>query len=478
MTADKHHPVTDTNGDQPIKHHHHLHADVPHGIKTAGHDAYTASGTNIASLNDGHEHEHGKGKKKDANSITAEKPLTGLNDPRIEKAHVAPKAESAVAAAAAATHEAPRAKTDVDKVEVRLGHKPEDPPANYLIDKNGHIKEQRSPDKKLHDGDKAVTIEVEAGTKLSKEQQAALDGLTSAVKKDYPATKDVQVTDEMQDVLDRTAAGPRIPTADPKDRGGDVGSPHGPKDWGSHAGNRGGNGGHVPSAAEARARGDEAPFSAPVDWSKLPHGLDRNNQTDRIAALISSNEGKPTSINWNDNGAGVSVGMFQANQRKGELPKLFADFANTPEGYDALVEIFGPEMAAKIKANPEMIRGLNFNPHNELGQGLMKLVQNPAFQQLQLDQVREKIQEAAPVAQQHGVTSEAGVALVADLINQFGAGGANRFLGAADSVQGQEEKARAIAHAVRQGSKYGGRYLADMNKMSSAGLSFDNEYNV
>ncbi|MBS2007057.1 MAG: hypothetical protein JST01_08450 [Cyanobacteria bacterium SZAS TMP-1] len=135
-------------------------------------------------------------------------------------------------------------------------------------------------------------------------------------------------------------------------------------------------------------------------------------------------------------------------------------------------------MAAKIKANPEIIRGLNFNPHNELGKGLMALVQNPAFQQLQLDQVRAKIQEAAPIAQSHGVTSEAGVALVADLINQFGEGGANRFLGAADRVSGQEEKARAIARAVHANSKYGGRYLADMQKMDSAGLSFDHTYNV
>jgi hypothetical protein len=142
------------------------------------------------------------------------------------------------------------------------------------------------------------------------------------------------------------------------------------------------------------------------------------------------------------------------------------------------VEIFGAEMAAKMKANPEMIRGLNFNPHNQLGKELEQLVQNPAFQQLQLDQVRAKIQEAAPVAQQHGITSEAGVALVADLTNQFGAGGANRFLGAADSIPSsdQEGKARAVARAVNNHTQYGGRYLADLGKMNSAGLSFDNTY--
>ncbi|MBU6452271.1 MAG: hypothetical protein KGS72_10860 [Cyanobacteria bacterium REEB67] len=494
MTSDHHIPA---GADEPIKPHHHQEA-VPHGIKAASHEAYHHEGKNVASLSDAapaYSAEH-TGKKKESHRITPDKPLTGLDDPRIEKVPVKHavshtdnpadvNAKHKAVDAKETAHEGsatlePRAKSQVNKVEVRLGHKKDDPPANYVIDAEGRIKEQRSPDTRLHKGDDAVTIEVEAGAKLNKDQQAALDGLVKAVKKDYPDTKQEQISPDMQDVIDRTNAGPSIRPVPPKERGGDVGMPHGPKDWGSRAGNRGGNGGLVPTAAEARARGEEVPFSAPVDWNKLPHGLDRNNPTDRIAALISSNEGKPTSINWNDNGAGVSVGMFQANQRKGELPKLFSDFANTPDGYEILVELFGAEMAAKMKANPEMIRGLNFNPHNQLGKELEQLVQNPAFQQLQLDQVRAKIQEAAPVAQQHGITSEAGVALVADLTNQFGAAGANRFLGAADSIppSDQEGKARAIARAVNNHTQYGGRYLADIGKMNSAGLSFDNTYDT
>jgi hypothetical protein len=466
MTTDNTLPA---GGDAPVPPGHHTAA--PHGIHEASHAAYDHTGTNVASLNDATSHVHHTGKSADSRIITHDHPLTGLDDERIEKAAGSPKG----AKSAPLEHRKP---TDVDTVQVRLGHKKDDPPANYVIDNKGHIKEQRDPSTRLNQADKAVTIEVQAGAKLSPEQQEALAGLQKAVKKDYPASKNVQLTPEMQDVMDRTAAGPAIPTIAPKHRGGDVGTPHGPKDWGSAAGDRGGNGGRVPSAAEAHARGEQAPFSAPVDWSKLPHGLDRNNQTDRIAALISSNEGKPTSINWNDNGAGVSVGMYQANQRKGELPKLFADFANTPDGYEALVEIFGAEMAAKIKANPEIIRGLNFSPNNQLGKELEQLVQNPAFQQLQLNEVRGKIQEATGVAQKHGVTSEAGVALVADVINQFGSAGANRFLAAADGYSDQQQKAQAIAQAVRSGSKYGARYAADMNKMASAGLSFDTPMNA
>jgi hypothetical protein len=439
---------------------------APHGIHEASHDAYDKTGTNVTSLNDSTIHHHHSGKIKDTHVITADKPLTDLHDQRIERAAGTPKD----ATGAPLKH---RDASEVEALHVRSGHKKGDSPANYVIDGKGHIKEQRPADTKLNPGDKAITIEVEPGAKLNKDQQAALYGLEKAVKKDYPASKEPQLTPEMQDVVDRTNAGPSIPTVAPKHRGGLVGTAHGPKDWGSAAGNRGGNGGHVPSAAEAHARGEAAPFSAPVDWGKLPHGLDRSKQTDRIAALISSNEGKPSSINWNDNGAGVSVGMFQANQRRGELPKLFSDFANTPNGYEALVEIFGAEMAAKMKANPEMVRGLNFSPNNELGKELEQLVQNPQFQQLQLDQLRGKIQEADGVAQQHGVTSEAGVALVADLINQFGSAGANKFLGTADGVSDQQEKARAIARAVQDHSRYGARYAADMGKMASAGLSFD-----
>ena len=394
MTSDNSHAASDATpppaGSDHVVHHHVQH-EAPHGIHTASHEAYAHHGSNIASLNETAPHEHEHTKKKDTNLITADKPLTGLSDPRIELA----------AATKDAPHLEKRDKKAVDEVQVRLGHKKDDPPANYVIDNQGHIKQQRSPDTALHKGDNAVTIEVQAGTKLNKDQQAALDGLEKSVKKDYPDAKKTELTADMQDVIDRTNAGPSIGNVAVKDRGGDVGSKHGPKDWGSHAGNRGGNGGQVPTAAEARARGEEVPYSAPVDWSKLPHGLDRSKSTDRIAALISSNEGKPTSINWNDNGAGVSVGMFQANQRKGELPKLFNDFASTPDGYETLVEIFGKQIADEMKNNPEMIRGLNFNPHNELGQDLEKLVQNPAFQQLQLDQLRAKIEEAGPVAQQH-----------------------------------------------------------------------------
>jgi hypothetical protein len=444
---------------------------APHGIHEASHHAYDHHGTNVASLNDGSAHAHHLHKAADANSITADKPLTDLSDARIDKSASATKD----ATGAPLKH---REAGEVEHVHVRVGHKKDDPPANYVVDRQGHIKEQRSPDSKLNAADKDITIEVEAGSKMSKDQQAALDGLEKAVKKKYTKAHDPELTDEMQAMQDRTNAGPSIGTISPKLRGGGVGTEGGPKDWGSSAGNRGGNGGRVPSAAEARARHEDVPYSAPVDWSKLPHGLDRSKQTDRIAALISSNEGTPTSINWNDNGAGVSVGMFQANQRRGELPKLFSDFANTPDGYEALVEAFGPEMAAKIKANPEMIRSLNFSPNNELGKDLENLVQNPAFQQLQLDQLRAKIQEASSVAGQHGVTSEAGVALVADLINQFGEGGANRFLPAADGEQDQEGKARAIASAVRNHSRYGGRYVADLGKMDSAGLSFDRQMEV
>jgi len=442
--------------DQPILHvvhHHEAHDAILH----ASQHAYDHTGTNVANVGEHHHHSD--------RAITASDPLKGLDDPRIEKV---PHGKNS-------PHLEHRDKNDVTETHVRLGHKPGDPDPNYIIDHHGHVKELRAPDTKLNGADHAVTIEVEAGSRLNKHQQAALDGLEKAVKKEYPKSKDADATPEMQQVLDRTAAGPGIPSVAPHLRGGNVGMPHGPKDWGSHAGDRGGNGGRVPSAAEARARHEDVPYSAPVDYGKL--GLDRNVPRDRIAAMISSNEGSPTTINWNDNGAGVSVGMFQANQKRGELPKLFSDFANTPQGFATLEKVFGEQMAEQIRANPEMVRGLNFRPGNQLGQELEQLVQDPTFQELQLNQLRSKIDEASQIAKQHGVTSEAGVALVADVINQFGEGGANGFLRAADGITDQEEKARAIARSVQNHSRYGGRYAADMNgKVAQNSLSFHNDY--
>ena len=68
--------------------------------------------------------------------------------------------------------------------------------------------------------------------------------------------------------------------------------------------------------------------------------------------------------------------------------------------------------------------------------------------------------------------------MVADLTNQFGSAGAAGFLQAADSVSpsDQEGKARAIARAVQNHSRYGDRYVADLGKMESAGLHFDQDF--
>jgi hypothetical protein len=218
-------------------------------------------------------------------------------------------------------------------------------------------------------------------------------------------------------------------------------------------------------------------FQPVVRYTNIPADLlNTSNPTDRVAAVISSNEGTPTTIDWNDNGCGVSVGIFQANQRVGELPQLLHQLAVIPEGQQQLTNAFGMRATQQIQQNPEAIRRWHFSPKNSLGHGLQRLVQSRLFQQLQIAVLRHKVTSAAVVAADYGITCTAGVAVCADLTNQWGCGGARRFLRAAQSANSQNEKVTAIVAAVTKGSQYGSRYQADLHKFQGNGLSFNEPF--
>lgn len=204
--------------------------------------------------------------------------------------------------------------------------------------------------------------------------------------------------------------------------------------------------------------------------------LDATNPTDRVAAVISSNEGRATSIDWNDQGHGVSVGIFQANQRVGELPELLHQFAVLPQGQQQIACAFGTQKAAQIQQNPEVIRKWHFSPKNSLGKGLQKIVHSNLFQKFQVAILRHKVNKAAEVAANYGITSTAGVAVCADLTNQWGRAGAKRFLKAADAMQSQGGKVSAIVMAVSKGSQYGSRYQQDLQKVQGDELSLSERF--
>lgn len=213
---------------------------------------------------------------------------------------------------------------------------------------------------------------------------------------------------------------------------------------------------------------------AKIKHNKIPLSyLDSSNTIDRIAAMISSNEGSPTAIVWNDAGKGVSVGMFQANQKVGQLPKLLHEMANDSSGRSELQQAFGNAVTSKMAADQDVVKTLSFRPNNRLGKGLRRLTKSPEFQKMQVKALRQKISKAAKIARRHGIESSAGVALTADLANQWGDRGADRWLGRHAKADNSElARFQSVVAAVNAASKYGSRYKNDLDKAIANGLSF------
>lgn len=210
-----------------------------------------------------------------------------------------------------------------------------------------------------------------------------------------------------------------------------------------------------------RMSSDESANLATARDSRLRPGL-RNN-VDKVVALISRNEGGVTSINWNDAGSGISVGIQQCNQKAGSLPELLRRMhEDNPEKFN---RIFGRYSSALLNEN--FVRHANFSPRNELGRSMQMAVREPEFQRTQVKMVREHVVRSAETARQLGIKSTMGVALVADLTNQFGEAGAIKYLRQANYRRGEEAKISAIARASE-----GGHYLRRQrfNAIASSGI--------
>ncbi len=171
------------------------------------------------------------------------------------------------------------------------------------------------------------------------------------------------------------------------------------------------------------------------------------SDVDKVVALIGQNEGKANSINWNDNGAGISVGIQQSNQRGGNLPELLQRMHEAnPQKFN---QIFGANASRMLNEN--FVRNAHFSPRNDLGRAMVRAVNEPEFQRAQVTLVREHVQRAAEIARGLGIKSTMGVALVADLTNQFGEGGALKYLRQARGRHSEEAKITAIARASEGG---------------------------
>ncbi len=404
--------------------------------------------------------------------------LKDLNDPKINKSQSSDLGPDGKPLA-------DRGVENVKDIQLRKGHKPGDKPANYIIDKDGNVHQLRSPDKALGAGDEAVIVEIDdsegqAAREATEKQRSAAASLIAAIESQFAAAN--RSPEIPADLLEALYAPANIPAPRVVKRGGGGGGSAG---WGGGGGNMGGNRsffnpGRAPSVPRGGGDGGGSSISGPrdvsgntgksYDFSSLG-GLDKNNPVDRVVSLISANEGKPSSINWNDNGHGISVGMFQANQKSGELPMLLKKMhESNPQLFNQVFKEHAADML-----NERFVRSAHFSKNNELGRMMQEAVNQPDFQKVQLNMIREKVAHASDVAKQYGVESTLGVAIFADLINQCGEGGAKPYFRAALSRGNEQDKIRAVVNASQSNPYRGDR----AQKIARSGLVSANEtFNV
>lgn len=375
---------------------------------------------------------------------------------------------------------------DIKTIKVREGHKEGDPEANFVIDKDGKIKQKRpmdlvTPGGGSGGGDVIIEVDDSAGSaarSASAAQKSALRSLVSAIEsRALSAGRSPDIPQQLLAALDAPA---NIPAPRVVKRGGGGSAAGG---YGGGGGNMGGNGsffnpgqppasfftdnailptssggGVIPPAGTDHGAGGGGAGVNPqpqqsFDFSQMG-GLDMNNPIDKVVSMVSANEGKPNSINWNDAGHGISVGLFQANQKAGELPMLLNKMHDAnPQLFN---EVFGKQ--ANNMLNENFVRSAQFSKNNELGQMMQNAVNRPEFQKVQLDMMREKVAHASQVAGNYGIKSELGVALTADLINQMGEAGAKKHLAAAGNHGQEDQKLRAVVASSESNQWRNGRF--------------------
>lgn len=198
--------------------------------------------------------------------------------------------------------------------------------------------------------------------------------------------------------------------------------------------------------------------------------------TDKLVNAVAGNEGNFSSVNWDDNGAGISVGLRQWNQKSGELPQFLEDLWKTNP--DLFMKLY-PELYKQLKEHGmdfNSIRDMTFfdgkNP-TALGKEMAEAMKNPEMKQFQLDEARKWVVGAMQVGAQAGFKSEYGIACVADAINQAGPG---KVQGALQDQQLQElVKGGKEEEAIQRMEQLLQRPGGDQRdkKIASAGMSSD-----
>jgi hypothetical protein len=333
-----------------------------------------------------------------------------------------------------------RGTDEVHNIEVRRGHQDGDPPANYVIDKDGKVHELIPPDKKaMGEGDDSVVIEIDdsgvtQAQAMNDLQRSSANALIAQIQAD---AAQAGLAPDIPDSIMRMLVAHDVPAPHAVSRhlgGGMTAAPGA------------GNGGMAPPQGSyerppipSRApQGEVHQRVEPTNVKFDPSSIHDPAVRAIVDKVVAKNEGHPNSINWNDNGYGISVGIFQWNQKAGELPGLFKAMWDNPAAKQVMIDKFGPDVAQKLGTDESFVRRANFSPNNDLGAHLQATLNDKAVQNVEVQMAAAKVVHLQQVANSKGIHSAAAIGLYVDLVNQLGEGGAAKYINQAAAAGGGE----------------------------------------
>lgn len=343
---------------------------------------------------------------------------------------VKPCPDAEVAAMKALLDEASKLAIDTTLHDKQAGIEPD-----IIIDKHGvpHL----NPFRRRLGPDETVFVALEADDNWREISAAqAADQLQKACVRDLISYFEMQnpgasIPDEWLSVLSRQ---PDLPPPHSGAGGGFRGG-----EGGGYAGGCGGHPGtisdHIPHRV---ARGVDVGHATKMENALAPRlkdSLDLHKFVDRVVAAVSGNEGNFQSINRNDSGYGISVGIRQWNQKVGELPGLLKAWHDKdPEKFQ---QIFGENANNLLKEN--WVRQANFQAQPGLMDSMKNALADHEFQDVQVQLARDFVVRGIQLGMKYGLKSELALAHVVDMANQKGFGGAESVLRRAGQLGGNEK---------------------------------------
>lgn len=196
--------------------------------------------------------------------------------------------------------------------------------------------------------------------------------------------------------------------------------------------------------------------------------LNNTDFVDRVIANISAHEGNFTSINKNDAGYGISIGIRQWNQKAGELPVLMKAWnRQDPQKFQ---QVFGPY--AQQLLNDKWVRSYDMANDDQFMSRMKTALADKEFQDVQVSESRAFVKRNMELAHSYGFKSELGVALICDMVNHMGSGGTEKALKKIGLVKGGQiaDERRAVERlsSVRPN---GQMYYAMLDKKFSSDVN-------